>query len=189
MHGGGVDTNEQQCHPVIIKPSWSVEEGEGREGALSLPCPSAFSLSLSLSGLYSPFIPPSYLYYSGSLTSMAPSLQAATWGPTSVQNLQSAFLSRASKQFWFRDFCFCSVVLTLAYSSRDCHNATHSAVCTSSRIAKLPLFCRRTWLACRSPLFISGACLESSFSSHISPPLTLQDPALFPLSFLNHVRL
>ena len=61
MHGGGVDANEQQCHPVIIEPVlvllWRVREGRG---ALSLPLPFCF---LFLSGLYPPFIPPSYLDY------------------------------------------------------------------------------------------------------------------------------
>ena len=127
-HGGGVDTNEQQCHPVIIKPVLVLlrRVREGR-GALSLPLSFCF---LSLSGLYPSFIPPSYLYYSGSWPPWPPPFRLPPEGPHLSKIFKVLFFLEPLNSFGFIFLLLFCCSQHPAYSSRDCHNPTHSAVCT-----------------------------------------------------------
>ena len=144
--------------------SWSCCGGWGKGGGLwACRCPSAFSLSLA------------YILLSSLLVICiiqipdlhgSPPFRLPPEDPHLFQIFKVLFFLEPLNIFAFillLPFCWSQHP---AHSSCNCHNPTHSAVCTP------PL---GLWSFLRSA-DAPGACLASSFSSHIShspPPLLL----------------
>ena len=181
VHGDGVDANEQQCHPVIIMPVmvllWRVREGSG---ALSLPLSFCF---LSLSGLYSHFIPPSYLYYSDSWPPRPPPFRLPPEDPQLFKIFKVLFFLEPLNIFAFIFLLLFCWSQHPAHSSCDCHSPTHAALCTptlgswsflcSADAPGLPAAHPRSYL-------VPAWHLPSHLTSH--PPLLSKFLLSFPLT-------